>query len=420
MWVVQDVRGRVVRAGIVGLVVCALGVIAAGCGDDGTAATSASSGTTTGANGAASAEAVRASTLAQTTLLYGPTTGPAKPSQLRAPKASDISAYPYKADGTKRKVAILACSPTAALCVHTAELTKEYLDKLGIASTTTMSDYTPAGDQRAMNTALSQKPDAIIFYGLQPLTMGPQLTKAKAAGIPVIDGLGSSATNEGNVDAHVPQGSSLYQIAVAAQMAVDGKGAGNIRWLDVANGPNLENKVGIQFLRDVCPGCTVSTGSETVDQVVDPVKVGQLVTSAVRAHPDLTYLTFASACMQLQAAAVAARQAGDVKVTAGGCGAAAISSMNAGQIPFATGSVEPWSALASIDQTMRLWDKQPPLPDEKTGPAAYAVTPDSTPDKSTKATPGPLDRWTVSRFDYVAPYSKAWGVDLSSVIASEK
>ena len=31
-----------------------------------------------------------------------------------------------------------------------------------------------------------------------------------------------------------------------------------------------------------------------------------------------------------------------------------------------------------------------------------------------------LDQWAVSVFDFVAPYSKAWGVDLSDVIANEK
>ena len=94
--------------------------------------------------------------------------------------------------------------------------------------------------------------------------------------------------------------------------------------------------------------------------------------------------------------------------------------MNAGNIPFATGSVEPWSALASIDQVLRLWAGAPPLDEQQTGPAAYLVTPETTPDKSTKASYGKLDRWTVSMFDYVKPYSEAWGVDLSDVIANEK
>ena len=94
--------------------------------------------------------------------------------------------------------------------------------------------------------------------------------------------------------------------------------------------------------------------------------------------------------------------------------------MNAGQIPFATGEVEPWGTLAAIDQVFRLWAGKPALPATETGPAAYLVTPSNTPDKSaTSVSYGKLDRWALAKFDYLAPYEKAWGVNLHSVIQNE-
>ena len=94
--------------------------------------------------------------------------------------------------------------------------------------------------------------------------------------------------------------------------------------------------------------------------------------------------------------------------------------MNAGQIPFATGEVEPWGSLAAIDQVFRLWAGKPALPATETGPAAYLVTPGNTPDKSaTSVSYGKLDRWALAKFDYLAPYEKAWGVNLHSVIQNE-
>ena len=60
------------------------------------------------------------------------------------------------------------------------------------------------------------------------------------------------------------------------------------------------------------------------------------------------------------------------------------------------------------------------MPASETGPGAYLVTPANTPDKSTTSVSyGKLDRWTLGMFDYLAPYEKAWGVNLHSVIQNE-
>jgi hypothetical protein len=243
---------------------------------------------------------------------------------------------------------------------------------------------------------------------------------AKADGIPIIDGIGTAEGDGGGLDAYVPQGSNLYQAATAAELAVLGNGKTNVHWLTAPQYPQLEVSAGTGYLKQACPGCTLHEGTETAAQVTDPVKIGQLVTSIMRSDPSTQYLTLASACADLQSAAAALRQLQNGKLAAGGCGASAMSAMNANNLAFASGSVEPWSALADIDQALRLMAGQKPLPENEVGPAAYLVTPNTTPDHSTNGNYGALDRWAVSKFDFVAPYSAAWGVDLNSVITDEK
>jgi ABC-type sugar transport system substrate-binding protein len=410
-------RGQRVGTAAVAAGLCLLGLAACGGSSD-SGATTASGAAAGGSANVADARAVAA--LASKNLLFGPTTGSAAQSQLRAPTAADVKAFPYKPGGPSRKVVWVSCAPVSGQCTHTAEIGKAYLAKLGIGGSVVQSDYTPAGNQRALDTALASKPDAIVIVAIAPSTIGPEIARAKAAHIPIVDGIGTRETDKGDLDAYVPQGSNLYQIAAAAQTIAASGGKGSIHWLNAPEFPQLEVAPGTQYVKTACPACKLTEGTETAAQVTDPVKMGQFVTSNIRANPSLNYLVLASACADLQSAAAAARQSGSVKIAAGGCGASAVSAMNAGNIPFATGSVEPWSALASIDQVLRLWAGQPPLDERQTGPAAYLVTPETTPDKSTKASYGKLDRWTVSKFDYVKPYSQAWGVDLSDVIANEK
>jgi ABC-type sugar transport system substrate-binding protein len=358
--------------------------------------------------------------LAENKLLYGPTTGPATVSQLSAPTASEIHVMPYKPSAGK-SIVFVSCSAQSGQCTHSSEIGKEFLAKLGVSSTVVQSDYTPAGNQRAMNAAIALKPNAIILLAIAPSTIGPQIATAKAQGIKVVDGYGTGPIDGGNLDAYVPQGSGLYQMAAGAQTIALSNGKGSVLWLAAPEFPELEVGAGTSLFKSACPGCTLIPGTETAAQVTTPVAMGQLISSSVNAHPGLSFVMLASACADLPAGAQALQSGGSsTKLAAPGCGASAVAAMNAGQIPFATGEVEPWGTLAAIDQVFRLWAGKPALPATQTGPAAYLVTPSNTPDKSaTSVSYGKLDRWALAKFDYLAPYEKAWDVNLNSVIQSE-
>lgn len=405
-------RRGLAAALVAGCLVMAL----AGCSSSGTSDASVSDADVD----AGVEEAARVAKLANTTLLYGPTTGAVKADQLRAPEPSDIKAFAYKPSaGPKPTIAILSCAAVSAQCVHTTDLIHAYLGKLDIESSIINSDYTPAGNQQAMNTALSKNVDAIILDGIAPKTIGAQLARAKESGVFVAAVVGTPDTIGGNLDAYVPQGANLYQAAVAAQITVETEGRGVVTWLTAPEFPELEEFAGTGFLKEVCPGCSLTEGTETAEQVTNPVKMGGLVTSFMRRTPGTDYFTLASACADLQSASAALRQT-DAKLAGGGCGGTAVAAMNAGYLSFATGTVEPWGALAVIDQVLRLLAGEKPLPVTEVGPAAYLFTPESTPDESTDGSYAKIDQWSVDAFDFVKPYSDAWGVDLSSVIAGEK
>jgi hypothetical protein len=325
---------------------------------------------------------------------------------LRAPEESDIQAFAYKPTaGEKPTIAILSCAAISPQCVHTTDLIHAYLEKLDIDSFIIHSDYTPAGNQQAMNTALAKDPSAIILDGIAPKTIGPQIATAKERGVFVAAVVGTPDTIGGDLDAYVPQGANLYQAAVAAQITAETEGKGVVTWLTAPEFPELEEYAGTDYLKQVCPACSLTEGTETAEQVTNPVKMGALVTSFMRKNPDTDYLTLASACADLQSAAAALRHT-DAKL--------------AGNLAFATGTVEPWGALAVIDQVLRLLAGEEPLPVTELGPAAYLFTPESTPDEGTDGAYAKIDQWSVAAFDFVKPYSEAWGVDLSSVIAEEE
>jgi ribose transport system substrate-binding protein len=419
-------KSRRIRAAVV-LATLAVAALLAGCGSTSSNSSSSSAvnaantgSSSTSSGGGALAAAQNVVKLAETKLLYGPTTGPAAPSQLRAPTAADIHVMPYKAPAGK-SIVFVSCSAQSGQCTHSAEIGVAFLAKLGVQSSVVQSDYTPAGNQRAMSTAIAKNPSAIITLAIAPSTIGPQIATAKSRGIPVVDGYGTASVDGGNLSAYVPQGSSLYQIAAGAQMIALTKGKGSVVWLNAPEFPELEVGAGTSYFKAACPGCTLTQSTETAAQVTNPVTMGQLVSSNINAHPGLSFVMLASACAVLQAGAQAAQSGGgSTKLAAPGCGASAVAAMNAGQIPFATGEVEPWGTLAAIDQVFRLWAKKPALPATQTGPGAYLVTPANTPDKSTTSVSyGKLDRWTLGMFDYLAPYEKAWGVNLHSVIQNE-
>jgi ABC-type sugar transport system substrate-binding protein len=399
-------------------------LVAAGCGgsdSDSTSGGSTNADSTSGNSGGATAQdavaaANKVAKLAETDLLYGPTSGLFTVDELRAPTQADLKVPKYKDDGSPKKIVWINPSPLSATGTYMAEVGEKFLKKLGIETATTDGDYTPTGYRRAFDAAFAMNPDAIITIGIDPNTVGASLARAKSEGVWVVNATGTEELEPGD-DAYVPQGSNLQHAAYAAKIIQDTEGEGKINWLNAREFPTNETAITVEFLKNTCPTCDVTEGTETAAQVTAPVPMNQLITSILRAEPDLDWLQLAHACALLPAATSAIRETGaDVGFGAGSCGAAAIGAMNSGNLPYASGGVEALGSLLAITQALLLIEGKEPLSDDEIGVPAYLVTPETTPDDSTNGDITVLSKWLLERFDFVKPFEDAWGVELKSVI----
>lgn len=356
--------------------------------------------------------------IASESLLYGPTEGAVSIEDLRPLTLDDIKPHPWSGDSEGKLIYIVSGSATNAAHKHQVELATAYLEALGFEVQAAAGDFSAAGDQRAMDQALAANPDAIFNIAVMPINTGPQLAEAKARGIPVVYTVGTSTHVPGDISAYVAQSTNIVNALLAAQIIVESNATANIMWVTAPLFPEIESFAGIEFIKDNCSNCEVEEFGAT-DQLYTPVAMGTLTTSLLRANPDVDYLSLPAACVPVAAAYDAAQLLGDVKVEAQGCPADAIALMNSGILSGATGVAEPFSVLQGIDQILRILDGADPLPEGETGPPAFFINPENTPDDSLNATYGPIDRWVIEKFDFVKPYSEAWGVDLSFAIEDE-
>ena len=388
-----------------------------GGGSAGSSAASASTPAASGDSGVTTAKNLLA--LARKGLIYGPTSGNVNPSSLHAATASDIDAFDYKPLSNVKDVALVVASQNAPGLVHIGDTMTAILAKLNIGAHTFYGDFTPAGAQTAFNSALASNPSVVVLITITPASVTSQIAAAKARQIPVIDGTASQATDGGDLTAYVSESFNLVQILQAAYIVANGGPKANSVWLTLPTFPDVESPAGLAYLKEICPGCTTTEQTMTVAQDSSPVAFGQLITSTVRANPSAQFITTPASCIPLSAAHAALQQAGSKAVFgSGGCTPTGLGAVNAGVMPYIATASETWNAFSVVDQLLRILSGQPPT--VGTGPGAFLLDAQNTPTTSTSPTFGPIDHWLLQSFDFVAPYSKAWGVDMSSIVADEK
>lgn len=351
-------------------------------------------------------------------LVMGPAEGPVTPDDLRAISEDDFDVHPWSGDAEGKKIFIASGSSTVPAIVHQVNLATAWFEALGFEVKSAAGNFTPAEDQRVMNEALKWDPDAIYDVSVLPAAIGPQLAEAKERGIPVVYTVGTPNNTPGEFAGWVSQSTNLSQALFAAQLIVQSGGDANVMWVKAPLFKEIETDVGMQYMEENCADCTMDS-FEAVDQLYTPVAMASMTTSLLRADPDLDYLALPAACVPVAAAVEAARQLGDVDVEATGCPASAAALINTGDLYGATGIVEPMSVLQGMDQLLRMLDGEEPLPADQTGPAAFYFDAETIPDPTLDGNFGPIDRWALSKFDFLAPYEEEWDVDLHSAIEDE-
>ena len=252
----------------------AVGAVAA-CSSSKTASTTSSGGTPaalskrsgaaapSGAGGGGQAAASALVALASKGPIYGPPTGTVDPSALHAATAADIKAFSYKPLGKVKKVAVVVASRDAAGLVQLGNLIAATLSKLNIGSQQFYADFTPTGDQAAMNSALAVDPSAIVLVTITPAAVTAQLATAASRHIPVVDGTSSAEVDGGNLAGYGPGSQNMIQILQAAYIVAHGGPKASSVWLTLPSFPQTESSAGIAYLKAVCSGCTVVQSTMT-------------------------------------------------------------------------------------------------------------------------------------------------------------
>ncbi len=264
---------------------------------------------------------------------------------------------------------------------------------------------TPQGANDAMNTALSESPDAIITVAVPESQIADKVARAKQRKIPIV---GISAVPE-----NVPQPYDAYvslKETVTAKLQAwwaiadsDGKAQSIFVW--DRGYPHLnEALTGAEQVFAACEGCDVlQTYKRALATAADPVAMGQLANSIAQRYGDrvgyiLTPYGFGVAPV---AQAIKARGL-DTKVLSKNADAQNLGMVAEGIQAADFGSSLEWAGYAGVDQTNRLLAGQETIPDAEQGLPVRAY------DQSNAPVDGKVD-WTTP-VDFKKEYLRVWGV----------
>jgi ribose transport system substrate-binding protein len=271
-------------------VAAAVALLAAACGSSG------SSGSTTSSGGSSSANVTAAKALINKYL--GVPTFHAPGPAFNAKSASG------------KKVLMISLTDQVAFNVYIEQAMKTALATDGVQA----KDFTDSGSVsewvQGMNTAISDKDNAVALIGINPAQIGPQITAAQNAGVKVIDGqytdIGQTYpapfTNMPRVDSQDVLDGELE----GASAIVNRGGAAHVLAVESTDSPDSTTMVaGIQkiFSQD-CKACTLSVVNVPI---ADWTTTGQsTVQSALTAHPNTNFVipTFDAMVSTFVAAAI--------------------------------------------------------------------------------------------------------------------
>lgn len=388
--------------------------LTAACGSS-ASSSSSSSGSTSAAAASDLTEAKRIVDAAETTAVIGPASGFLKPADIQAASASAIKPQPWKAEaGKPGKVITISCASVSPTCERQASLEFGFMQQLGWTGqkVSAGNDYTPQSYQRAMTQAIAEKPDVIITNGITSDAIGPQLADAEAAGIFTI-ATGPNEASGAGYGQYNPVGFSLSTSVLASKLAVDMGGSGQVFWFNAPAFQFLAVPEGIAFGQQICTGCTFEQQDTTAAVINDPVAFGGLITQTIQANPQVKAIAMpGDTPLVVAKQAISRSNNPDVNVYANAFNASIGSALQDGATPIMLGFPAAWSAIVSVDLALRHQLGQPPLPEAEVTIGSMIMLADQAPEGQLDE--AIVDNWSLSHFDYLAPYSEAYGVDLNA------
>jgi ribose transport system substrate-binding protein len=400
-------RVRILRpAALVGGL-SALLILAAACSSSGTTASQGSADTVAkGSSLVTSAKQVLKA--ASEGLIYSASNTPSGPGDL-LPYGSWRGPTSAPAPRKNALIEIIPCTMQAASCATTAESTAAAAKALGWRTNIiTSGAVTPEQAAQAFNVALSRKPQAIIAIAVDAPLAPQQITAAEKAGIVTVEDAADPEPSESARNDAYDSYRQPLEFTVNAYAAIaDSNGTANVVSIDATDIPVLHSAYEqFKSVMAQCAGCKVTPISVTESELGDSTTIQQLVSAALQADPNASYVQLPASEL-LPPAAAAIRQAGKqekVKILLEDADSVGLDALTQGTAAFDPGFSLGWLAYAGVDQVVRGMAKAPYLTTAQIALGLHMFTPGNSP-KS-----GNAEDYTGFKI-YIPRYDKIWGID---------
>lgn len=306
-----------------------------------------------------------------------------------------------------KKVVAIACATVAPFCANVAQGAIEAAKALGWDASYIDGKGSVQGFVQAFETAINQKPDAIITMAIPESIVATYIAKAHAAGIKVIGASGipeKVSVPNGQYDAYVSVREDSNALFQAWFAIADSDGKANVTWMWDPGYPFLVAELDREkaIVANDCPGCKAGeVGLRELEAAANPVRMQQLGTGLLSRNPGADYVLTAYG-LNAHSLAIAAQSAGrKVKVVSKNNDPNNVAFVSQGQLYAEMGASPNWGGWATMDQTVRVLAGAAPLD------AMEGNQPEHVFVKANAPSNGELD-WT-KLYDYKTKYLQLWG-----------
>jgi ribose transport system substrate-binding protein len=261
----------------------------------------------------------------------------------------------------------------------------------------------PASLSSALDSAVGEKPDAVVLSGADPSSFSNSLKKAGAAGVPVF--VGGAPAKPTGMESGGLSGLSLGE----GYLLAEGKTVGdwvlqdsgldaNVAIVTLAGFPTLEveEKGFTDELKKHCPTCT----TKTVETQLTDIGKGlpQTVVSTLQANPDINYLYFPYGDMSVGVPAALKAANLNPKLVSAIASDNTYADLKSGKSVMTQSTSSQVQGWLEADLVARYYDTNAPVLDD--------VTPFRLYDKTNSQ----ADKLPVSPADYEDQFKKLWHV----------
>ena len=306
-----------------------------------------------------------------------------------------------------KKIVAISCATVAPFCANVAKGSVEAAQALGWDATYLDGKGSVQGFVQAFETAINQKPDAIIVMAIPESLVATYIAKAHANGIKVI---AASSTPEkisvenGHYDAYVSVREDSNALLQAWFTIADSKARAKITWMWDPGYPFLmaELERQKQLFATECAGCkAMEVGLRELEAAANPVRMQTLGAGLLARNPAAEYILTAYG-LNSHSLFIAAQTAGrQIKVVSKNNDTNNVAFVAQGQLYAEMGASPNWGGWATMDQTVRVLAGQKPIGATESNQPAHVFMRDNAPAN------GELD-WT-KLYDYKTKYLQLWG-----------